>query len=269
MKIDKRVLIVGGDLRIVKLAELLVKDDFIVYTYALDKAESLKTYSQIKKCENLKETANDCEIIITSIPFSSNKQDINTPFSDIKLGIQEFFDNLSGKKIITGNVNEAIINMAKEKSIELIDLFEREELTILNTISTAEGAIQIAMEETLKTIHGSKVLVMGFGRVGKMLAKMFSGLGAKVYCEARKTTDLAWSKAYGYEGVSLKELDKYLGEFDVIVNTIPAVILDENRLKLVKQECVIIDLASLPRRSRQQCSKSFRDKSNMGIISPR
>ena len=48
--------------------------------------------------------------------------------------------------------------------------FTNEELTILNAIPTAEGAIQIAMEKSLKTVHGSKCLVLGFGRIGKILA---------------------------------------------------------------------------------------------------
>lgn len=53
-------------------------------------------------------------------------------------------------------------------------------MAVLNAIPTAEGAIQIAMEEMPVTIHGSKALVLGFGRVGKTLAKMLDGIGAKL-----------------------------------------------------------------------------------------
>lgn len=266
---NKNVLMIGGDLRIIKLSEMLAEDGFNIYTYALEKAEDLKKYHIITNCEDLEQIAKDCELIITSIPFSSNKQDVNTPFSDMKLKIETLFNSLQGKKIISGNIDETIGKIAKEKNIEIIDLFKREELTILNTISTAEGAIQIAMEETIKTIHGSNILVMGFGRVGKMVSKMFWNIGANVYCEARKTEDLAWIKAYGYKAVSLRNLDKYLNKFDVIINTIPAKILDEDRLKLLKQDCLIIDLASAPGGVDNKVAKDLEIKTIWALSLPR
>ena len=102
------------------------------------------------------------------------------------------------------------------------------------------------MEETQKTLHGSKVLIMGFGRIGKVLAKMLDGIGAKVYCEARKNEDIAWIKAYGYEPIHLNNLNEHLGEFEIIISTIPFQILDKDRLELVNKDAVIIDLASNP-----------------------
>ena len=102
------------------------------------------------------------------------------------------------------------------------------------------------MENTQKTIHGSNVLIMGFGRVGKVLAKMLDGIGAKVSCEARKNSDIAWIKAYGYTPIHLSELESELGNYDIIINTIPFQILDENRLKYIKKDCTIVDLSSNP-----------------------
>ena len=102
------------------------------------------------------------------------------------------------------------------------------------------------MEETQKRVHGTKTLVMGFGRVGKVLAKMLHGIGAEVSCEARKDEDIAWIKAYGYEPIRLEELNDNLGKYDIIINTIPFQILDKERLELLKKDVVIIDLASNP-----------------------
>lgn len=102
------------------------------------------------------------------------------------------------------------------------------------------------MEKSKKTIHNSKCLVLGFGRIGKILSKMLLGIGAEVYCEARKMQDIAWIETYGYTAIHLKELNNYLSEFDFIFNTIPYLILDKNNLKLVKKDCVLIDLASKP-----------------------
>lgn len=242
----KKISIIGGDLRIVKLAEMLAKDEFELYTYAIDKAESLKKIKNIIQCDTIEETIKNGDIIVGSIPLSSNSLEVNTPFSDKTVSLQELAEKIKGKTFIAGNIKKDFLNLAKDSNTKIIDLLDREELVVLNTISTAEGAIQIAMEETTRTIHESNVLVLGFGRVGKILANMLKGIGANVFCEARKNVDLAWIKAYGYEPIRLNELENSLGKFNIIINTIPSIILEEKQLEKVNKDCLIIDLASNP-----------------------
>ena len=242
----KKISIIGGDLRIVKLVEMLEKDEFELYTYAIDKAESLKKIKNIIQCDTIEETIKNGDIIVGSIPLSSNNLEVNTPFSDKTVSLQELAEKIKGKTFIAGNIKKDFLDLAKDSNTKIIDLLDREELVVLNTISTAEGAIQIAMEETTRTIHESNVLVLGFGRVGKILANMLKGIGANVFCEARKNVDLAWIKAYGYEPIRLNELENSLGKFNIIINTIPSIILEEKQLEKVNKDCLIIDLASNP-----------------------
>ena len=115
-----------------------------------------------------------------------------------------------------------------------------------NSVPTAEGAIKIAIEETPFSLHGSKCLVLGYGRVGKILARMLQGIGANVWVEARKYADLAMIEGHGYEPLSLNEVKNYIDEFDVIFNTDPSLILDETMLRGVRSDTLIIDLASKP-----------------------
>ena len=244
----KTVSIIGGDLRIVNLIELLAKDDFLVYTYGLENSEDLIESKNIIKCKNVDELVNSSEIIIGPVPMTNDAENLRAPFSEEKISINELLQKMAGKNktFLAGQLSEKIINSCQENNINYIDLLKREELVVLNTIATAEGAIQITMENTQKTIHGSNVLIMGFGRVGKVLAKMLDGIGAKVSCEARKNSDIAWIKAYGYTPIHLSELESELGNYDIIINTIPFQILDENRLKYIKKDCTIVDLSSNP-----------------------
>ena len=243
---SKVISVVGGDLRIVKLVEMLIDDNYTVYTYGLEYSEELLKLDRVEMCPTLEEAVKDAKAVVGPIPLSSDRKNLSMPFSNVKLPIEDFVKCLEGKTLIAGNITEQIREILDEKSIVYIDLLKREEFSVLNTISTAEGTIQIAMEETQRTIHGRNTLIMGFGRVGKVLAKMLSGIGAKVYCEARKNEDIAWIKAYGYEPIHLNDLDKHLGKFDIIINTIPFQILDNDRLDLLKKDILIIDLASNP-----------------------
>ena len=242
----QNISIIGGDLRIVKLAELLAKDNFKIKTYAIEEAEELSKIQKIEKCNTLNETIENAEIVIGPIPLSSNNIQINTPFSKKIITLEELAKKIKNKKFIAGNIKKEFYEYNKNNGSEIIDLLEKEELTILNTISTAEGAIQIAMEETIKTLHSSNILILGFGRVGKTLANMLKGIGANVYCEARKNEDLAWIKTYGYEPIDLNNLNENLNKFDIIMNTIPSLILKEKEINCLKKDCLLIDLASSP-----------------------
>ena len=154
--------------------------------------------------------------------------------------------NLNAKILIAGAISPETYELANDEYIEIIDIMKREELAVLNTISTAEGTIEIAIANTNKIIHGSKILILGFGRIGKVLARKLVGLSAKITCAARKDEDLAWIKAFGYEMTNINNLGENLSGYDIIINTVPHMILNSERLKYVKNECLLIDLASNP-----------------------
>ena len=239
--------IIGGDLRIIKLAKMLADEGNVVYTFGLEKAEELKGHENIIFTEKLsKAIPEDVEIVIGPIPFSSNGININAPFSNTEISIRELVHYLNAKILIAGSIMPDVYNLANDEYVEIIDIMKREELAVLNTISTAEGAIEIAISNTNKIIHGSKVLILGFGRIGKVLARKMAGLSAKVTCAARKDEDLAWIRAYGHKETNINTLGENLGEFDIIINTVPHLILNKERLQFVKDECLLIDLASNP-----------------------
>ena len=244
IEMEKSITVVGGDLRIVKLIEMLDNDGYKVYTYGLENSEELLNLDRVEMCPTLEDAISNSKIVVGPIPLSSDRKRISTPFGRNKVEIGDFVTALKGKYLIAGNIG--IKDELEANGVQFTDLLKREEFSVLNTIATAEGTIQIAMEETQRTVHGSNILVMGFGRIGKVLAKMLDGIGAKVYCEARKNEDISWIKAYGYNPIHLNELTENLNKFDIIINTIPFQILDGERLDNVKKEAIIIDLASNP-----------------------
>ena len=238
--------VVGGDLRIIKLAKMLADDGNKIYTFGVEKAEELKENKNIIMCNKLQEAVKNSEIIIGPIPFSSNGKDINAPFSDNTISIRELMHVINAKILIAGSITPEVYDLANDEYIEIIDIMKREELAVLNTVSTAEGTIEIIIANTNKIIHGSKVLILGFGRIGKVLARKLAGLSAKVTCAARKDEDLAWIKAYGHMATNINFLGENLSQYDIIINTVPHLILTEERMEYVKKECLLIDLASNP-----------------------
>lgn len=128
----------------------------------------------------------------------------------------------------------------------LIPCYAKIDSYTASALPTAEGAIEIAISETPITIHGNKCLVLGYGKIGKLLSKALYGMGAQTYVEARKYADLAMIEGHGYEPLELCNLNKEIHKFDIIFNTVPSLILDDEILSNVKKDALIIDLASKP-----------------------
>ena len=220
---DYNFLIIGGDKRLSNLALTLKEDGKSVKTYAneVDGIEELKTISDVYKDKS--------NIIISSIPLTKDNINVYTPLSNKVISLEELNKISKDKILITGK-----------------EILEDEATTILNTIPTAEGAIQKAMEETTYILSGSKAMVLGFGKVGKTLCSKLKDIGMDVYCEARKETDLAWIEAYGYKAIPIEKLKENICKMDIVFNTIPFKILDKSTLILMSRETLIIDLASSP-----------------------
>ena len=245
MSTNKRILICGGDLRQVKLADSLFKDGYNVTVLGFDD-KSLFNENVVfgKLCKN---TVKEADVIVLPLPCSKDNLTLNTPIGNDIININELFSFANPKAVIAGGkITEEIKSLAQLHNLIIHDYLNREEMAILNAIPTVEGAIEIAIRNTPATIHGSKILVLGFGRIGKLLCDRFSALGAEVSAEARKVSDIAWIKSYGYIGIPLSSLSKTIGIYDIIINTIPAEILTGQLLELVKNDALIIDLASKP-----------------------
>lgn len=126
------------------------------------------------------------------------------------------------------------------------DFLSRNDFAILNAIPTVEGAVQRAMEKTDHALRGSRALVIGYGRVGKLLSHYLHSLGLRVTVAARKAEDFAWIRAYGYDMLNTMQMQGKLSGFELVFNTVPHLVLPYMRLVELKPDCLIVDLASKP-----------------------
>lgn len=234
--------LVGGDKRSISLGKLFLEDDHNLKVFGFD-----EEVSSLKTNQSLVSTIQGSDIVVAPLPCSKDDILINTPFYGGEISIEEIFKSMTKDQVfIGGKISEKIKQMANHYGIPAFDLMDREELAILNAIPTVEGGIQIAMEEMDTTIHNSNIMILGFGRIGKLLAKSLQGLGGNIFVEARNHEDLAWIKSYGYRPLHLKEIKNYLPNMELIFNTIPSMILGEENLIELKRGALIIDLASTP-----------------------
>lgn len=182
----------------------------------------------------------NADYVIAPIPFSRDGIKITGEI----ITCDELISKLDGKMLFTGAISDVI--KEKLKNIKYYDLMELDEVAVMNAIPTAEGAIYEAIKNSNITLSDSNCLVMGYGRIGKVLCDKLKGINSKVYCEARSKKDIAYIESMGYNSIHITELNSYLPKMDYIFNTIPVTLLNENNLKYINKECTIIDLASAP-----------------------
>ena len=230
--------ILGGDLRQVYLARLLSEDGWMVTTWGLEKGGGDGGAPLDQALEG--------DILLLPMPVCRNGM-LHLPLTDTELEAERLWARLRYDQLLLGGMTSDLSRrLMADYGLTLLDYYDREETQVANAVPTAEGALQLAMESTDRTLHGSRCLIIGYGRIGRLLADRLLALGAEVTVSARKYGDLAWIEAWGYRGVQTGALTGQLDRFDLIFNTAPTLILDGTRLRETREDCVIIDLASAP-----------------------
>ncbi len=237
----KKAAAVGGDLRQITAAEQLMRHFETVSMYGFD------TYRDISK-KSLPLTLKDTDVLLLPLPVLRGDY-LNTPFSEKKISVNDLISSLDKEKkplVIGGMIPPELKDRLEGIGIEVFDLCQSERFNIMNAVPTAEGALLTAMSGMKTTLFGSKITVLGFGRIGKLLCRDLHALGASVSAVSRKESDLSMSRALGYTALDYNTLGDSLGEQDVIFNTVPSAVLGEEHLKKMKPSAFIVDLASKP-----------------------
>lgn len=228
--------VIGGDRRQLELARLLEADGHTVRTYGLEGRRNSEG--------GLPRTA-AAEVVILPLPLCKGEGVLNCQEAPVPTA-ELFRLFCPGQLVLAGQVRPPQRWEAEEREVTLVDYFQREELTVANAAITAEAAVQVAMEHLDRTLLGMECLVLGFGRIGKLLSHRLSGLGARVSASARRPEDLAWIRAYGYRALETGALDGRLASMGAVFNTIPSPVLDAGLLAQLPDSCLCVDLASVP-----------------------
>ena len=231
-------LILGGDNRSLYLGEYLENQGFKVCYYAFNHTE----------CYNsLEEAMSASDIIILPLPFTKDRLTLNTPLFDEVVLISDILALISSKKIVFGGqLSKSLCEELEARGCDYWDYFVLDELAVYNAVPTAEGVVQVLIEELPITIHGMKCAVLGYGRVGKILANTLRSLGADVTVFARKESAFAEIHASSMEYRHFDSLVTEYNDFDAMINTVPVKVLGEPQLSKLNSDCVLIEVASAP-----------------------
>lgn len=236
--IKQTVAFVGGDKRQLFAAKALLKQGHKVYLVGFDKVKSCGALTVADFDTALK----NAEIFIFPVTGVKGRV-VPTDYSDKEIKLTDStLEQLKSKRIFCGK-SDSLQSLSSE--LRICDYLRREEFAVANALPTAEGAVQIAMEKYEGTIFGSRCLVIGYGRIGKMLSRMLKALNAQVTVSARKNDHFRYITADGNKAVKTQDIT-CLEPFDIVFNTVPKLVIDKQILAGTRIDTLIIDLASMP-----------------------
>lgn len=212
-----KITVFGGDMRMRVAADELASRGFAVDTLGLypdDRADCASS-----------------DVFLLPVPASRDGRTVAAPLTD-KIIPLSYIEETAGDRLVLSSVWKPNVK-------NFIDYYSDDAYAVKNAVPTAEGAIRLALELTDFTLSGSRVLVTGYGRCGRVLCSRLYGLHCVLSAAARRPEVLAQIEADGITPLKISDLPGRLGEFDVIFNTV-----DAPWLEGLDTNAVVIDLAT-------------------------
>ncbi len=228
-----KIAIMGGDTRMLVAGEYFTAAGCECIGYGFDTPKN----APFSQTNSHKIALQNADIVLLPLPAEKNGF-LNSPFSKEKLPLEEIFENCKDAVVLGGKVG----NFADK----IIDYSARDDFQLFNAVPTAEGAIEIAIKESKKSLMDSKAVIVGYGRIGSYLAELLKSFGTKVWVIARSPKSRAQAVIRGCNAAGFDGFEAPLSQADLIFNTVPCKVFGKKELHAIKEDCPLIDLASLP-----------------------
>ena len=174
-----------------------------------------------------------CDTVIFPVPSTKDFKTVYCPLTDKKILFSDIKHLLKGKHIISGG--------KLPLDFSYTDILNDDFYAIQNAVPTAEGAISFCIENTPFTLFGSKVLVIGYGRVAKILVSRLQGFKCDITVSARKASDFAYINTLGDKYINTANVLDFIKEFDIVFNTIDVELFKNVS---VLKDTLLIDLST-------------------------
>jgi dipicolinate synthase subunit A len=242
--VSLRISVLGGDARSVYVAREFASLGAHVKVLGIPMSDRT---ANVLVCRDVAEALTGLDALVVPLPGIDNEGRLHTVSGESLVISRDVLQGMGRKvPIYTVMAGPYLASMATQLGLQVIELVKFQEFAIYNSIPSAEGAIQLAMEKLPVTIHGCQAMVLGFGNVGMTLARALSALGAVATVMARSPATLARAHEMGLGITAPEQLADHLAEAELVFNTVPALILDKKVLDSVNPAACIIDLASAP-----------------------
>lgn len=153
--------------------------------------------------------------------------------------LAHFLADLPDNVIISGgNLSSPLL-----EGYAIIDFLKDPYYLAENAAITAACTLKLLENKLGTSTKNKQILIIGWGRIGKCLCRLLEKNGISATVAARKDSDRALISALGNRSFSIQDASSKAEEFDIIINTVPAMVLPELKSK---ENALLLELASRP-----------------------
>lgn len=159
---------------------------------------------------------------------------------------EELFAYLKGKTILTGLVIEPLTVVCQTYDVNLKS-YITDDFAIENNYITCEGIIERLVNLSTRAIYGSNTIIIGYGRLGQILANILKSMKVHVIIAARSPKDRTTAKVNGFTPIHLTDLCSTINQVDFVINTVPVEVIDHTCIDAIENDdLIILDASSKP-----------------------
>ncbi|MCD7809842.1 MAG: hypothetical protein LUH02_10910 [Erysipelotrichaceae bacterium] len=146
--------------------------------------------------------------------------------------------------VVTLMHNDYMVQLSKQYDFYYIALLDDDSFLKQNSILTAEGVVSYLISHRRYPLFDSQILVTGYGHCGQALIDLLRGFQCHLSVSVRNSQLKSEIESLGCQYIPIENID--LSYIDILINTIPSVIIEEDLLKTANKNIMIVDIASFP-----------------------
>ncbi|MDD3409560.1 MAG: dipicolinate synthase subunit DpsA [Eubacteriales bacterium] len=219
---------IGGDERMLRLAQLCEKDGLQTVTLGLQTDDH-------ELCGITR-----ADVAVLPYPFSLRAGRIPC-LTGLTLSLSDALERVKEDALVVTGEGVTIDPPRRQICFAKDDIFQQN-----NAELSAEGALACAMKEMDGAVWGARCVVIGYGRLGRALARKLTALGAWVIVAARSEEARRLARSEGMQSAELADIGSRLLRAQAIFNTAPAQVVPNEALHHVSPGALMLELASAP-----------------------
>lgn len=236
----------GGDERFASLTGMLAENPTHT-VYSIGFGTRLRETPGVRCLDQLSQLQQQPDLLILPMPLSEDGVHLKAPCHPGTPILLRYLLDLChrGTLVFHGKGDQSFKAACEERGLIPIDYLDDEAFTVKNAAATAQAALTLAAELLPMAFFDCEVMVLGGGRIARVLCRLLTAYGASVTCLARSPEQRVWASLTGASALPLTHIGAAPPP-QLVFSTIPSMVLGEQELMLLPPDCLMIELASRP-----------------------
>lgn len=161
--------------------------------------------------------------------------------------LEELWEHVTpGQAIAVHSLAPEQVDMLEGKGCNVFQFAQSPAFARENALLTAEGLLSEVIRYTPFSLSSARVLLLGYGYCGSAIGTLLHPLCHSIYVLEQDLEKQALAEKKGICPIQTEDFSTVLPHCSLVINTIPAAVLEKEWIQELPGSCHIFDIASSP-----------------------